>query len=75
MPVVPPLNSSVDYVNETKRACPQCDQTLDRIRRRPIDRLTSLFAPVQRYRCRGFACRWEGNLKVLPQEAQVSSMM
>ena len=66
MLVVPPLDSSVDYVNETRRACPQCEQALDRIRRRPIDRLTSLFAPIRRYRCRNFTCRWEGNQKVLP---------
>ena len=73
MPVIPPSVNSVDYLSASKRVCPQCGLALDRIRRRPIDRLTSLFTPVQRYHCRSFTCRWEGNLKAEPQDAGASS--
>lgn len=34
---------------------------MERIRRRPIDRLMSLFRPVSRYRCTMIHCRWEAN--------------
>ncbi len=42
--------------------CPRCNGELDRIRRRLVDRLVSLFAPCYRYRCRSLGCHWEGNL-------------
>jgi hypothetical protein len=43
--------------------CPECDRrTLVVIHRRSIDRMTSWFFPVRRYRCRNPECRWEGNL-------------
>ena len=45
-------------------ACPLCDGPLKRVARRPYDRLVSLFAPVYRYRCHAFQCRWEGTLAV-----------
>ena len=75
MPVIPPSASSADYLSASKRACPQCGLALDRIRRRPLDRLTSLFAPVQRYHCRSFTCRWEGNLKAELRDAGASSLL
>ncbi len=42
--------------------CPKCSGDLFRIRRRLIDRVKSLFVPVQRYSCQRFSCKWEGNL-------------
>jgi hypothetical protein len=45
-----------------KITCPQCAGSVDRIPRRLVDRLASLFAPVHRYRCR--ACNWEGNVSL-----------
>lgn len=48
----------------TERTCSLCGEELIRIRRRAIDRLLSLFVPVQRYRCPRFSCQWEGNLRV-----------
>ncbi|GIX28408.1 MAG: hypothetical protein KatS3mg123_2289 [Burkholderiales bacterium] len=45
------------------RKCPYCGGPLERIRRRPVDRLLSLLYPVRRYRCFNPACRWEGLLR------------
>ena len=43
--------------------CPECDRrTLALIHRRAVDKMTSWFFPVRRYRCRNPECRWEGNL-------------
>ena len=48
-------------------ACPRCDRSLVRIRRRPLDRLLSLALPVRRYKChqytKGRQCTWEGLLR------------
>jgi len=33
-----------------------------RVKRRLVDRLVSVFAPVQRFRCPELDCQWEGNL-------------
>lgn len=44
--------------------CPVCQGEVYRVRRRTIDRLTSKFASTRRFRCNGFGCRWEGNLRV-----------
>lgn len=44
--------------------CPVCQGLVLRIARRPIDKLTSLFAPVQRYRCDTFSCGWQGNFRI-----------
>ncbi len=66
--------SEPDYIRTTQRTCPQCGGSLDRMHRRLIDRLASLFAPVQRYRCRNFSCRWEGNLRKSAEDAQSSSL-
>ena len=43
--------------------CPRCDGDLIRIRRRPIDRLISLFVSVRRFRCVTLGCNWEGNMR------------
>jgi transposase-like protein len=43
--------------------CPRCGSELIRTRRRLIDRLASVFKPVQRYRCGGLGCGWVGNFK------------
>jgi hypothetical protein len=47
--------------------CPHCCGRAHRIKRRPVDRVLSLFASVRRYWC--YACHWQGNLRdedVLP---------
>lgn len=57
-----------------KPVCPRCGSSVFRITRRPLDRLLSLVAPVQRYKCRAekanFDCMWEGviPLKNLDEE-------
>jgi hypothetical protein len=33
---------------------------MDRVRRRLVDRILSLFMPVVRYRCWSYECKWEG---------------
>ena len=43
--------------------CPRCGDDLDRIRRRLVDRLSSVWRPVHRYQCRNPLCGWEGNLR------------
>ena len=43
--------------------CPRCEGDLIRIRRRPIDRMFSLFVSVRRFRCVNLGCIWEGNLR------------
>ncbi len=43
--------------------CPECQGKLHRTWRRPIDRFSSQFVPVHRFRCDAFACRWEGNFR------------
>lgn len=60
---------SAPYGNPTssgaiRYACPMCKGALMRIWRRPIDRLSSQFVPVHRFRCERFSCGWEGNLRV-----------
>jgi hypothetical protein len=44
--------------------CPVCNASTNRIPRRFIDLLQSIFTPVRRYRCRSLKCTWEGNLRV-----------
>jgi hypothetical protein len=44
--------------------CPRCGAALLRVRRKPLDRLVSLVAPLRRYRCRAMGCGWEGTLRV-----------
>ncbi len=43
--------------------CPQCGSAVDRVPRRWMDRLVSLFTPTRRYRCRSLLCRWEGRVR------------
>jgi hypothetical protein len=44
--------------------CPRCNGFVRRIRRRPIDRLVSVFVPMHRYRCCELGCGWEGNRSI-----------
>ena len=43
--------------------CPLCGSSVERVHRRFVDRLLSLVRPIRRYRCKGFNCDWEGNLR------------
>jgi len=45
------------------RPCPVCNSSTNRIPRRLIDLILSIFTPVRRYRCRAMSCTWEGNLR------------
>jgi hypothetical protein len=47
-------------------SCPLCNSSTNRISRRLIALLTSIFVPVRRYRCRAMRCNWEGNLRTPP---------
>ena len=61
----PPPDSPVTPDSSGSRYdCPECGGPMSRIPRRLIDRVLSLVRPVQRYRCRNFACQWEGNVAV-----------
>ena len=44
-------------------ACPECGGELFRVDRRFIDRLLSLFIPVQRFRCTNPRCGYELNVR------------
>jgi hypothetical protein len=51
------------FIVSEKRSCPACSSPyLDRIPRRLIDRLVSLFVRIKRYHCS--VCQWEGNIKI-----------
>ena len=56
-----PITGTVDYVGISQHTCPVCNGQLLRTRRRAVDRLSSLFVPVHRYRCHVFSCQWVGN--------------
>src|SRR5947208_1554149 len=58
-----PAAGRVLTTKPTRPVCPECHSSLNRIRRRFVDRLVSLFYPVHRYHCRSFVCNWEGNLR------------
>lgn len=45
------------------RACPRCNGTAVRIRRRSFDRFISHFRTVHRYQCLSLHCGWKGNLR------------
>lgn len=60
-PYAPNLKSARDS-GVHKHLCPCCDAKLIRIPRRLVDRLLSLLAPVQRFRCTSFQCQWVGNI-------------
>lgn len=53
--------------------CPKCQQNLARIPRTTMDRMVGIFRPVKRYRCRNFACHWEGTLRAGNQQSPVAS--
>jgi hypothetical protein len=58
-----PASAPVVTMRPGSPVCPECHSSLNRIRRRFIDRVVSLFYPVHRYHCRSFVCNWEGNLR------------
>ena len=67
MPVA--LNPRTPYANPAGLRlpnCPHCQGDMMRVHRRPIDRALRWFTPAQRYRCLGFSCQWEGNIRVRP---------
>ena len=40
--------------------CPQCNGEIHRVHRHAVDRLISLYVPVQHYRCANDQCLWHG---------------
>ena len=58
-----PASGSVETMKPRSPVCPECHSSLNRIRRRFIDRVLCFFYPVHRYHCRSFVCNWEGNLR------------
>jgi hypothetical protein len=40
--------------------CPSCNGNIHRVHRHALDRLISLYVPVQRYRCANNQCLWHG---------------
>jgi hypothetical protein len=55
------------YYEHHMRSCPRCGGSVVRIKRRVRDRMMStFFSTVHRFRCEGFGCSWEGNLKASP---------
>jgi hypothetical protein len=58
-------NSHADsYGDSGLNRCPICGaHGMLRIRRRPIDRILSLFVRLRRFRCTHVECHWEGNLR------------
>lgn len=45
-------------------ACPVCQGLLKRSWNRPTDRVVNRFLRVQRYRCNGQKCQWQGLLHI-----------
>jgi hypothetical protein len=64
--LVPRLASAFVQSSVQNPTCPRCGGAVERIRRRFIDRVLSLFRPVRRYRCENFLCHWEGTCPVNP---------
>ena len=58
-----PVPGLVVTIKPSSPVCPECHSSLNRIPRRLVDRLLSVFYPVHRYHCRSFVCNWEGNLR------------
>ena len=65
MPHLLTLNHSAACVVSHSNGCPLCHGRLVRTWRRQVDRFTSLFVPVQRFKCDAFSCQWEGNLRLI----------
>lgn len=57
-------NASSHYDYSDSHTCPMCGACdLIRIRRRPIDRIMSMFVRLRRYRCTHSGCQWKGNIR------------
>ena len=63
-----PMTAPATGSGADSRVCPQCNRNLLRTWRRPIDRFSSRFVPVYRYRCESFTCQWQGNFRI-PRDA------
>jgi len=68
MNTLEPINKPTDYRFASNHVCTECQGSLIRTPRRPIDRVISLFVPVHRYRCIRFGCQWIGNLRVADEQ-------
>ena len=73
MPHLPTLNNSAACAVSHSNFCPLCHGSLVRTWRRPVDRFTSLFVPVQRFKCDAFSCQWEGNLRLIGHSDRAAS--
>lgn len=69
-----PLPAIGDAPAIKRPICPRCNSHLIPVRNRFVDRLLSLFAPVQRYRCGGRhedpGCAWVGKLRASHDQAK-----
>ncbi len=63
MPISKALPGVTNSEGAHALACPLCRGEVIRTWRRPVDRFTTLFMPVHRYRCEDFSCQWEGNFR------------
>ncbi len=68
MKTAAPSVGPADYRAASKNVCSECQGSLIRTPRRPIDRFLSMFVPVHRYRCSRFQCQWIGNLRVADEK-------
>jgi len=55
----------------SKHLCPLCGGEAYRVRRRLVDRITSVWRPIERYHCYMPRCNWEGNLIAKPKVARL----
>jgi hypothetical protein len=52
----------------TQLTCPTCGNLIERVPRRPLDRLINWYVPVMRYQCSTRDCQWEG-LRILTADS------
>ena len=51
--------------------CPRCGAWANRIRRRPVDRVVSIFGTVWRFRCSNAECNWRGTVRMKPTSFRI----
>lgn len=73
MPLLSTMPVDSSFVHSKLYTCPLCRGQLLRTWRRPVDRFTSFFMPVHRYRCEDFSCQWEGNVRTHANPGQKAS--
>jgi hypothetical protein len=54
--------TSTKHSTSKAQTCPVCGSQLKRVRRSLLDRLISLFVPMERVRCASKVCSWEGRV-------------